>query len=75
MRCDRIAPSATKCLRRFIGRPAIPASQPPDEARIRENKTAFEERFLSNKRKLVFFEWLRNRQSEARVMTAVACES
>jgi hypothetical protein len=44
--------------------------EPPDEARIRENKTAFEERFLSNKRKLVFFEWLRNRQSEARVMTA-----
>jgi peptidyl-prolyl cis-trans isomerase D len=43
--------------------------EPPDEARVRENKTAFEERFLGNKRKLVFFEWLRDRQSEARVMT------
>src|ERR1700682_1275050 len=27
--------------------------EPPDEARVRENKPAFEERFLSNKRKLV----------------------
>jgi peptidyl-prolyl cis-trans isomerase D len=44
--------------------------EPPDEARVRENKAAFEERFLGNKRKLVFFEWLRNRQSEAHVMTA-----
>jgi hypothetical protein len=33
-RCGRTAPSATKCLRRFIGRPAIPASQPPNEAAI-----------------------------------------
>jgi hypothetical protein len=42
--------------------------EPPDEARVRENKTAFEERFLSNKRRLIFFEWLRNRQNEAGVM-------
>jgi peptidyl-prolyl cis-trans isomerase D len=41
--------------------------EPPDEARVRENKTAFEERFLSNKRRLVFFEWLRDRQNEAGV--------
>lgn len=44
--------------------------EPPDEAKSRENKNAFEERYLSNKRKLVFFEWLRNRQEEAGVMTA-----
>jgi hypothetical protein len=44
--------------------------EPPDEARIRENKPAFEERYLTNKRKLVFFEWLRDRQNEAGVVTA-----
>ena len=42
--------------------------EPPDEARVRENKTAFEERVLGNKRRIVFFEWLRNRQNEAGVM-------
>jgi hypothetical protein len=34
MRCAHTARSATKCLRRFIGGPAIPASPPPDEAGI-----------------------------------------
>ena len=29
----RIARSATKCLRRFLGRLTIPAGPPPDEAR------------------------------------------
>jgi hypothetical protein len=33
MRCARTAQSATKCLRCFIGRPIIPATGPPDEAR------------------------------------------
>src|SRR4029077_20790630 len=42
--------------------------EPPDEARVRENKAVFEERDLARKRRLVFFEWLRNRQSEAGVM-------
>jgi len=37
-RCARTAPSATKCLRRFIGRPAIPASPPPDEAGFSSGK-------------------------------------
>lgn len=44
--------------------------EPPDEARVREQKASFDERWLTQKRKLVFYEWLRNRHSEAGVQFA-----
>jgi SAM-dependent methyltransferase len=37
-RCARTAQSATKCLRCFLGRPVIPATGPPDEARRFQRK-------------------------------------
>lgn len=39
--------------------------EPPDEAKFRESKATFDERYLGNKRKFVFYEWLRERQREA----------
>lgn len=39
--------------------------EPPDETKYREKKAAFEERILRNKREIVFYEWLRERQREA----------
>lgn len=45
-------------------------NEPPDEARTRDKKAAFEELYTGNKRKLIFFEWLRDRRTDAGVMTA-----
>ena len=42
----------------------------PDEAKIKENRANFEERFLANKRQLVFYEWLHDRQRDAGLRTA-----
>jgi hypothetical protein len=39
--------------------------EPPDEAKFRESKASFDERFLSTKRGYVLYEWLRERQREA----------
>ena len=39
--------------------------EPPDPAKYAETKAAFDERYLNNKRELVFYEWLRDRQREA----------
>jgi parvulin-like peptidyl-prolyl isomerase len=44
--------------------------EPPDEAKYRESKAAFDERILNNKKEIVFYEWLRERQREARLVTA-----
>jgi peptidyl-prolyl cis-trans isomerase D len=41
--------------------------EPPDEAKYQAGKAAFEERILRNKREIVFFEWLRDRQAKADV--------
>jgi hypothetical protein len=42
----------------------------PDEAKFRESKANFDERYLSNKRRFVFYEWLRERQREAGVLNS-----
>jgi hypothetical protein len=39
--------------------------EPPDEAKYREDKAAFDERILRNKREVAFAEWLRDRQRDA----------
>jgi parvulin-like peptidyl-prolyl isomerase len=39
--------------------------EPPDETKYDEKKAAFDERILRNKREIVFYEWLRERQREA----------
>jgi peptidyl-prolyl cis-trans isomerase D len=44
--------------------------EPPDEAKVRESKAIFDERYLGNKRKFVFYEWLRERQREAGVLNS-----
>jgi hypothetical protein len=49
---------------------AILEKREPPDANDREKKTAFEERVLNNKRQIVFFEWLRDRQREAGVQFA-----
>ena len=46
--------------------------EPPDEAKFRESKASFDERFLGNKRKFVFYEWLRERQREAGLLFSKA---
>ena len=40
---------------------------PPDPANYQANKAAFDERYLRNKRGIVFYEWLRDRQRAAGV--------
>jgi peptidyl-prolyl cis-trans isomerase D len=40
----------------------------PDEAKFRESKATFDERTLGNKRNIVFYEWLHERQREAGVL-------
>ena len=44
--------------------------EPPDEAKFRESKATFDERVLGNKRKIVFYEWLHERQREAGVLNS-----
>jgi parvulin-like peptidyl-prolyl isomerase len=44
--------------------------EPPDEAKVGQNGAAFEERYVNNKRRIVFYEWLRERQREAGLATA-----
>jgi peptidyl-prolyl cis-trans isomerase D len=43
---------------------------PPDEAKFRESKATFDERYLGNKQKFVFYEWLRERQREAGLLNS-----
>jgi PPIC-type PPIASE domain/SurA N-terminal domain len=42
--------------------------EPPDETKFAQKKASFEERILTNKRDMVFYEWLRDRQREAGVI-------
>ena len=44
--------------------------EPPDEAKYREEKAAFDERILRNKREVAFAEWLRDRQRDAGLISA-----
>ena len=39
--------------------------EPPDPAKYPESKAAFDQRYLGNKRTIVFHEWLRDRQVDA----------
>jgi len=39
--------------------------EPPDAAKYPESKAAFDQRYLGNKRTIVFHEWLRDRQRDA----------
>lgn len=43
--------------------------EPPDEAKYREKQSDFEQRILSNKREIVFRDWLQERQREAGVLS------
>ena len=44
--------------------------EPPDPAKYQQGKAAFDERNLRGKRRIVFYEWLRDRQQEAGVQFA-----
>jgi hypothetical protein len=39
--------------------------EPSADANNRDKKAAFEKRLLNNKRQIVFYEWLRDRQRDA----------
>lgn len=42
----------------------------PDETKFAAKRATFEQRILSNKREIVFYEWLRDRQQEAGIVMA-----
>jgi peptidyl-prolyl cis-trans isomerase D len=42
----------------------------PDPAKFAQKRASFDQRILSNKREIVFYEWLRDRQQEAGIVTA-----
>src|ERR1700730_425825 len=42
---------------------------PPDPEKGRQSKATFDERYLGNKRRIAFYEWLRERQHEAGLVT------
>jgi hypothetical protein len=44
----------------------------PDETKLPQKRAAFDQRILTNKREIVFYEWLRDRQLEAGIMTPKA---
>ncbi len=44
--------------------------EPPDSATYAQSKAAFDERYLSNKRDVVFYEWMRDRQRDAGLISA-----
>jgi peptidyl-prolyl cis-trans isomerase D len=44
--------------------------EPPDQAEYSRNKAEFDQRYLRNKRELVFYEWLRDQQLAANVQFA-----
>jgi peptidyl-prolyl cis-trans isomerase D len=44
--------------------------EPPDPAKYQQGKVAFEERYLKGKRRIVFLEWLHDRQQEAGLQLA-----
>jgi hypothetical protein len=44
--------------------------EPSADANDREKKAAYEKRLLDNKRRVVFYEWLRDRQQAANVQFA-----
>jgi hypothetical protein len=37
----------------------------PDDTKLAQKRTNFEQRILSNQREMAFYEWLRNRDTEA----------
>jgi hypothetical protein len=41
----------------------------PDETKLAQKKAVFEQRILTNKREIVFYEWLHDRQVEAGMLT------
>jgi len=41
----------------------------PDQAKFAQKRGSFDERILSNKREIVFYEWLKDRQQEAGIVT------
>jgi PPIC-type PPIASE domain/SurA-like N-terminal domain len=41
----------------------------PDETRLAQKKEVFQQRILTNKREIVFYEWLHDRQVEAGIVT------
>jgi hypothetical protein len=41
----------------------------PDETKLAQRKAGFEQRMLTNKREIVFYEWLHDRQVEAGIVT------
>lgn len=41
----------------------------PDQAKFAQKRASFDQRILSNKREIVFYEWLRDRQQEAGIVT------
>lgn len=46
--------------------------EPPDPVKYAETKATFDERYLNNKRELVFYEWLHERQREAGLFSETA---
>jgi hypothetical protein len=44
--------------------------EPPDEAKFASKKETFQQRILTNKREIAFFEWLQERQREAGIIGA-----
>ncbi len=42
----------------------------PDETKFAQKRAAFDQKILSNKREIVFYEWLRERQMEAGIIAA-----
>jgi hypothetical protein len=44
----------------------------PDPAKFAQKRASFDQRILTNKREIVFYEWLRDRQQEAGIVTATA---
>ncbi|MEP7016094.1 MAG: peptidyl-prolyl cis-trans isomerase, partial [Verrucomicrobiota bacterium] len=44
--------------------------EPPDPATYTQSKSSFDERYLTNKQQVVFFEWLRDRQRDAGLISS-----
>src|SRR4051812_765883 len=47
----------------------IEKREAPDQAKFAQKRASFDQRILSNKREIVFYEWLRDRQQEAGIVT------
>ncbi len=51
---------------------ALEKREKPDSAKYAESKASFDERYLNNKRDVVFYEWLHDRQRDAGLLSAPA---